>query len=202
MVTYSRHNWNRPLGYGFKFDEIPLQQVGVPKYVEGARFYTLRENQLYTKPLLKLHGSLNWFRYYIRTSPSLPEESEPRLNGKENEIILNDGHWWLAKPPDHKGWLLDPVIITPILYKDEYYDRKPFKEIWKMAKDVLSRCEKMVVIGYSFPPTDFDSKRLLFESLAEGNLKELIVVNPDHNLAKTTKELCQFKGDVIRYSAR
>lgn len=201
MLVYSHSIWNRPLGYGFRFDEIQLQQAGISKYVEGSRFYSLKENQLYHKPLLKLHGSLNWFRYLpIRVFPTLPWESEPKLNGREKEIILKRGTWWFGNAPDHEGWLIDPVIITPILYKNDYYDRKPFNEIWKIAKDVLSQCEKLVIIGYSFSPTDFETKQLLLESLNKKNLKELIVVNPDHNLVKTTREICGFKGGIIWYS--
>lgn len=32
------------------------------------------------------------------------------------------------------------------------------------------------------------------------NLEELIVVNPNHNLVKITKELCHFNGGVVWYS--
>jgi len=200
-LTYSHCNWNIPLGYGFKFDEIQLQQAGVSKFVNGNRFYTIPQNQLYSKPLLKLHGSLNWFMYLpIRSFPTFPDEEEPKLEEKETEIILTDGHWWFAQPPDHNGWLIDPIIITPVLYKDEYYNEKPFKEIWAQARDALSKCKKLVIIGYSFSPTDFSTKRLLIESLMKNDLEELIVVNPDHNVLKIVKELCHFCNGLIWFS--
>lgn len=40
LVVYSHCNWNRPLAYGFKFDEIQLQQAGVSKFARGSRFYS------------------------------------------------------------------------------------------------------------------------------------------------------------------
>lgn len=190
------------MGYGFKFDQIQLQQAGVSKFVSGSRFYSIPQNQLYSKPLLKLHGSLNWFKYSpVRSLPTLSGETIPELGEKESEIILKNGTWWFARPPDHNGWFITPIIITPVLYKDEYYDDKPFKEIWTQAKNALSRCKKLVIIGYSFSPTDFSTKHLLIESLMNSDLEELIVVNPDHNLIEVVKELCHFSGGVVWYSS-
>ncbi|MFX0205276.1 MAG: hypothetical protein ACFFDT_04775 [Candidatus Hodarchaeota archaeon] len=201
MLIYSHCNWNRPLGYGFKFDEIQLQQAGISPFVRGDRFYSISQNKLYPKPLLKLHGSLNWFRYLpLRSSPTFPGEPEPEFSGKESEIILKSGTWWIARPPDHNGWLITPIIITPVLYKDEYYNKKPFKEVWEQAKDALSECKKLVFIGYSFSPTDFSTKSLMIESLMENDLEELIVINPDQNLLKVVKELCHFRGGITWYS--
>jgi len=205
ILVYSHCNWNRPLGYGFKFDEIQLQQAGVSKFVRRSRFYSLPQNQLYPKPLLKLHGSLNWFRYThppIRTLPVFPGETEQKLpSEKESDIILKNETWWWVNPPDHNGWFILPVIITPNLYKEEYYDREPFPRIWEIAKNALSKCKKLVVIGYSFPPADFSSKHLLIESFVSNDLDELIVVNPDHNVVKVVKDLCHFNRGVIWFSS-
>jgi hypothetical protein len=201
MLIYSHSNWNRPLGYGFEFDEIQLQQAGVRKFVKGSRFYSLPQNRLYEKSLLKMHGSLNWFRYLpVRTFPVFTGELEPEINKKESEILLKSGTWWFNRPPDHDGWLLEPIIITPVLYKDEYYDEKPFKEIWEKAKEVLSKCKKLVIIGYSFSPTDFPTKQLLIESFMGNDLEELIVINPDYNVLKIAKDLCHFNRGVVWYS--
>ena len=92
------------------------------------------------------------------------------------------------------------MIITPVLYKDDYYAEKPFKEIWSMTKEALSECKKLVIIGYSFSPTDFSTKQLLIESLKDNDLQELIVVNPDVSVVRITKELCHFNGGVVWYS--
>jgi len=202
LLIYSHNNWNRPLGYGFKFDEIQLHQAGVSKFVNGSRFFSLPQNQLYSKPLLKLHGSLNWFRYLpIRSIPTFPGETEPKFAREDlDSIILKDGTWWFNRPPDHNGWFIAPLVITPVLYKDEYFDRKPFREIWDLAKTALSECGKLVIIGYSFSPTDFSTKHLLIESLQENELEELVIINPDHNLVKVAKELCHFNGGVVWYS--
>jgi hypothetical protein len=202
LLAYSHCNWNRPLAYGFKFDEIQLQQAGVSKFSRGLKFYSVPQNQLYEKPLLKLHGSLNWFRYLpFRTFPVLPGEPKPELGKKESDIILMNGTWWFGTPPDHNGWYIEPILVTPVLYKDEYYGQKPFNETWEQAKNALSQCEKLVVIGYSFSPSDFTTKRLFLESFMLDNLKELVVVDPNHDLVKIVKELCHFDGGLVWFSS-
>ncbi len=194
LVSYSHYKWNKPLGYGFKFDEIQLQQAGIPKFVKGKRFYDIPNNELYCKPLLKLHGSLNWSKYSqppTRRFPDFFEKKNPKLGKKASEIILKNAYWFLNFPSqDHNGWIVEPVIITPVLYKDRYYNTRPFKEIWERAKQALAKAKKLVFIGYSFSPTDFSTKHLLIESLIDNNLEEITVVNPDHNVLKTVEEIC------------
>ena len=201
LLVYSHCKWNRPLAYGFKFDEIQLQQAGVSKFVDGSKFYSLPHNQLYKKPLLKLHGSLNWFKYLpFRSYPVFSDEQEPKLREKQSNIILKRGTWWFNRPPDHYGWFIEPIIVTPVLYKDKYFNQKPFVETWEQAKNALSLCDKLVVIGYSFSPSDFTTKQLFLESFISDNLKELVVVNPNHDLVKVVKELCHFDGGVVWFS--
>ncbi|GAH45816.1 unnamed protein product, partial [marine sediment metagenome] len=60
-LAYSAYNWNRPLAYGIKFNEVQLHRAGVSAYVEGSQFYSHPSNKLYSWRILKLHGSLNWF---------------------------------------------------------------------------------------------------------------------------------------------
>ena len=60
-VVDSHFAWNRPRAYGVEFDYVQLHRAGTPDIVEGKRFY--QNNPLYSPPLLKLHGSLNWFVY-------------------------------------------------------------------------------------------------------------------------------------------
>ena len=202
LLIYSHCNWNRPLAYGFKFDEIQLQQAGVSQFVNGSRFYSIPHNQLYKKPLLKLHGSLNWFKYLpFRSYPVFSDELEPKLGEKESDIILKRGTWWFVRPPDHDGWFIEPIIVTPVLYKDKYFDQKPFVETWGQARNALSNCDKLVVVGYSFSPSDFTTKQLFLESFISNNLKELVVVNPNHDLVKVIKELCHFDGGVVWFSS-
>lgn len=200
LLPYSHHNWNRPLGYGIIFDEVQLHQAGVSKYVDERRFYSHPKNKLYPCPILKLHGSLNWFRYIpIASSPMIPGEETPSLGEKEKHIILVEGHWWFNEPPDHNGWYIDPIIITPVLYKDRFFREQPFIRIWGMARNALSKCKRLVVVGYSFSPSDFSTRQLLLEALTANNLEELVVVNPNVEVVRVVKDLCHCKAGAVWY---
>jgi hypothetical protein len=55
----------------------------------------------------------------------------------------------------------------------------------------------LVIIGYSFAPTDFHTRRLFREAFAENDLEELIVVNPNAALVSVAKELTHFNRPVL-----
>jgi len=194
ILAYSHCNWNPPLGYGFKFDEIQLQQAGVSKYVDGHRFYSHPKNTMYDWKILKLHGSLNWFRYLQPLSPVF-EENLPK--DKRNDVILMGGYWHIGMPPMVGSWFVDPLIITPQLYKEKYYETDLFSNLWAQAKELMEKCTSLVIIGYSFPPTDFAIRKLLLESFVNTELKELVVVNPDTSVVRSIKELVHFTKPVL-----
>jgi hypothetical protein len=202
-LAYSHFNWNRPLGYGVTFDEVQLRRAGLPAYVEGDRFYSHPENKLYSWPILKLHGSLNWFRYLpIRKYPTLTNEQiSPKLGEKASEIILVDAShkWWFAEPPDLDGWIIDPIIVTPTLYKEKYLHWPILENVWKMAREALSRCDKLVIIGYSFSHTDFTTKQLFLEALCEHDIEDLVIVNPNVSIAEVAKDLCHYEKPIATY---
>lgn len=200
-LANSNYNWNKPLGYGIQFDYIQLQQPGI-HYVKGSDFYSHTQDKLYTWPILKLHGSLNWFRYLpLRKYPTyLDAGVVPLSNDKKNEVILAERRWWFDKPPDLNGLYIDPIIITPELNKEKYFQdplyNRVFSPIWKKAKEFLSNCKKLIVIGYSFPATDFPTKKLFLEAFSENSLKELIIVNPNTSIVQKVKNLTHFENSV------
>ena len=192
-LPYSHYNWNRPLGYGFKFDEVQLQRAGISTYVDGHRFYNHPENNLHNWKILKLHGSLNWFRYLtIRKYPLFPGKEGQLPPEKLKDVILINGHWWFNEPPDRNGWIIDPLIITPTLYKEKFYQERLFSDLWNQAKSHLKKCARLIVIGYSFSPTDFAVKKMILEAFEDNKLDNLIVVNPDTSVVRTIKELTHF----------
>jgi hypothetical protein len=190
-LAYSHYNWNPPLAYGLKFDEVTLAEAGPSRTVSKEVFYSHPQNVLYRARVLKLHGSLNWFRYLPLSafhsrgrSPSPPDE---------NKLLVDSKGWWVrGDPPLKDGWFLDSVIITPLLYKN--YEMSPFPLIWSQAREALEACRHLVVIGYSLPPTDFGVQRLFLEAFKETRPQELTVVNPNTDVARRIKELCHYQG--------
>lgn len=164
----------------------------------GKEFYGHPENNLYEWKILKLHGSLNWFHYLPRnvfsTSPEMARELP--LEMQENIMLRNQT---MRSPlmDTTSGWFLNPLIIPLVLYKESMYQIKLFSNLWKQARELLAKCNRLIVIGYSFPPTDFAVKKLFLESFENNKLEELIVVNPDTSVVKTIKELTHFSKPVL-----
>lgn len=195
-VAFSKYKWNRPLAYGVQFDEVLLHQDRVPAFVSGKRFYSHPSNDLYRNPFLKLHGSLNWFALSRRTSQSPGTGDDSKAL---HSTQLAKPRWWYNRPypdhPDRPACEIEPMIITPVLNKN--LTTGVFYDIWQRAKTELTECRKLVIGGYSFPPTDFATRKLFIETFADNSLDELIIINPDTSVVQLAKKLCHYHKPVL-----
>ncbi len=80
-------------------------------------------------------------------------------------------------------------MITPILNKDPFLAEPPFQPLWTRAKTALSNCKKLIVIGYSFPPTDFHARHLLRQAFRSHPPQEVVIVNPDTTVVNEVLKL-------------
>ncbi|HWC47409.1 MAG TPA: SIR2 family protein [Solirubrobacterales bacterium] len=104
--------------------------------------------------LLKPHGSLNW---------QLEQNGDPSLR------LTDDPYGAVAA----KGNIIPPTWDKAILQE------WPWKPIWKAASQMLQRTRCLIVVGYSVPQTDLMSQALIRSSLIGGNLRLIVVANPD-----------------------
>jgi len=192
-IRYSHFNWNRPLGYGVKFDEVMLHRAGVPTYVEGERFYNTHSEGLYNNVILKLHGSLNWFVYSGVNRYAFTNKTDVSNKGK---TLLSRGHWWFNEPAVKDGEIIEPLIITPTLYKN-YSGNVLISSVWEQAKKLLDGCNRLVIGGYSFPPTDFAVRKLFLEAFESHSPDEIIVINPDTSVVRAIKDLSHFDKPIL-----
>ncbi len=117
--------------------------------------------------LLKLHGSINWFKENHRRTL---EEVAPGLYA-----------FPYKKPPPWRH-SADPLIVAPSLFK--LFDHPALKEIWRRAYGTLSRSREIIFIGYSFPREDIFARFALRRAIrmARRNFKgdvSVKVVNHD-----------------------
>lgn len=202
--SYSPYNWNYILGYGVKFDKVmqpnltPIQ-VGphiLDTFADGEVYYSVPENKLYDSPILKLHGSVNWYRVY-KIDDALREKSDENID--EQVVLLNTHvHRYGSQPPlalREIDAVVETLIITPTSNK-RTDDNSILSQLWKIARDKLSNCKKLIVVGYSFPATDFHVRRLLLESFVDNVLTELVIINPAPELVEVVKNLTHFQGEV------
>lgn len=192
----SHLKWTSNLACGFAFDEVSLPVAGVPQQIEGKRYYGHPTNALYeVHRVLKLHGSIDWLTYTPRRM--IPPEIESREPGQPPDGIVLERHpnFWMGESPTRNGWHMEPVVIPPQLYKQ--FQQHPFPTVWHEALTTLTTCETLIVVGYSFPPTDFRTRRLFLEAFSEHRLKQLIVVNPDTSVAGIVRGLTRYQGPVV-----
>lgn len=153
-----------------------------------------------TRPFLKVHGAINWWRVEPTPPPSgleyLGEMSPCDLPPDRRPFSLYSptppAAWVGDRLP--RGWRARPLLITPVVNKRT--DREPFGALWEAARDLLGECERLVVIGYSFPPTDFHVRQLFLEAFVDARLRELTVVNPDTSVVQVARDLTHFRGPV------
>jgi hypothetical protein len=193
----SHLNWKRSLACGFEFSEVELPIAGPPPSVAGSRYYAHPANKLYTsKRVLKLHGSIDWLKYTSQRYLPVEIEGTTRPEHVPTGIVQQRYPlYWLARPPERDGWYMDPVVIPPQLNKN--FQVPPFQNVWRLAFETLHECQTLVVIGYSFPPTDFRTKRLFLEAFSDHAVRNLVVVNPDPSTVATVRRLTHHSGPVV-----
>lgn len=191
----SHYNWKPGLALGFQFDEIALPIAGVSQFVEGARHYAHAHNQLYSATrVLKLHGSTDWLRYTDqRRYP--PFEGEPERQPGRGIVLEPIPSYRFGELPSRDVWQMEPIVIPPLQHKR--FDLHPFPTIWETALQTLSECQTLIAIGYSFPPTDFRTRRLFLEAFSKPHLRNVVVINPDPAVAGIVRQLTHFKGAVV-----
>lgn len=105
--------------------------------------------------LLKLHGSLNWW-YSGPGSP--PGDTVHGTNMKPK--------WGHGPDSDEDLAVTDKVrlVVPPTLQKEPFYENSILRAQWRMARERLATADRVVLMGYSLPPTDLTSRLLLSTS--------------------------------------
>jgi len=164
LKTWGSYKWNAHYGYGFN-----LGPGG--RNVVGHDFWQPREPspKPETAMLYKLHGSLHFDIKGDDDSPHVKLKQRPYTK--------------------QAGGGLRFTIIPPEWHKE--FDKGAFGPLWAKASEAINRADHIVLIGYSLPPTDLHSTALFRTSVRKAGLKSLIVVNPDREARRRTREVLQ-----------
>jgi hypothetical protein len=117
----------------------------------------------------------------------------PNLSGtyfQEAEISAKPGHLFVRvtpkgvfaafDEPDSDGIPASAVMITPVRQKKYDIYQTAINSLWTQSADALATTDKVVIIGYSFPPTDTRALELLGDALAaRPKTINIEVVGPD-----------------------
>lgn len=171
---------------------------------EGGPYHTFH--------LLKLHGSVSFFRppgddvgaFFVRW----PLDGEGHIlpkNAREllaSEILAANGLATASLPPgraenpeERRKRLLfgyEPFIVPPAALKSPYYRSTFLRGLWRAAREAISRARDIYLVGYSLPQTDLVTVGLLRENLPSD--ARVFVVNrpindPHENVADRAERL-------------
>lgn len=165
---------------------------------------TIEQNKI---PLLKLHGSCNWFLGQTQAKVHSIEmedihedlvssyffisEAGTALEDNTTKSILCNPHYREILQTDLKdGEKLEgaPLLVPPTWSKREYY--KPIEPVWQLAAQQLRGCNRLCIIGYSLPETDAFFRYLYSLGTAGSEwLERVLVINPDQDSKKRFEDL-------------
>jgi murein DD-endopeptidase MepM/ murein hydrolase activator NlpD len=178
----STFGWSPETGYGFSFKKVLRTDES---------WYDASDKKADAPTLLKLHGSLNWLNSngYIHRPPSTLDYDKKYIGQHylAETLYRFPGQpafgMTVGVPEEGVEVILQLNIVPPILRKQLIgeAENEPLRDVWTLAHQSLTKAERIIVIGYSLPPTDFHAEWLLRTTVQknEHGKIDLIVVNPD-----------------------
>jgi hypothetical protein len=142
--------------------------------------------------LLKLHGSFNWL--YCSKCRQLFTAMEN--NHQDLRLVCNHADKVFC---NHMGCQnpLQPIIIPPSMMKN--YDSMPFtQKLWHQAREALAKADQIVIIGYSFPPTDFRTKWMFRKAMLQSNKNQRKVILVNHATGSKLESMLQQYKNLMR----
>ena len=146
---YSSIPWSFPECYAVTFDsQVVYTGPSKPFLSTG----------LFSVPVLKLHGSLNWV-YAVRSGAD-PKNSIRTPTGQL--LCLNDQQVPLGRVtyrrPQQNARTTDilSLIVPPIYEKASRY-QQVLRPAWDRARSEIESADELVVFGYSFPDADYST---------------------------------------------
>lgn len=141
--------------------------------------------------MLKLHGSLNWLHCSFCDSNFL----------NRSEKISTQYATLPSSCPNcgESNVYFERVIVPPLVAKD--YSIQPLKYLWSRANRYVARAREIVIIGYSFPPTDFATEALLRDSFPWNMQRRtrFVIVNNDEKVFERFKKT--FSSSVVEWKS-
>lgn len=153
--------------------------------------------------IIKLHGSLDWLSCFNPNClyPSVTKE----------EVASQRLMQYLGTTVECKrcGMSLSRLVIPPSFCKSLDKFNSFIFRIWSLAKEILNKADKIVIIGVSFAPSDYYLRWLFKSAIAPRQNKQkpkIEVVNKTEEKEKIcsiVKEITgvesEFKGDFDEY---
>ncbi|GHT83187.1 hypothetical protein FACS1894125_6650 [Actinomycetota bacterium] len=164
-------------------------------YITDNPGLSINPNELTSEPFLyKLHGSVNWLKIPDdRLGVSLVEKDVKFFEQWSNSKHLNFTNGY------------EEYIIPLLSTKGMYYDNPFIQSLWNDSYNALKDSDEIVIIGYSFPTTDYAVVNMFIESIKESikggkSSRDITIVGrPINNKSsdEAKKEVHEVKGRII-----
>lgn len=148
------------------------------------------------KNLHKLHGSVNWF---VKKGSNFKkvycwDETFPPL--KQHSSRMRYTPFTVCSDAEIPAGYL-PVIVPPSMIKE--YKLPVILKTWRDASDAIAKANKIIFIGYSFPPSDTIMKFFLGTSLTNNQSGcRITIIDKNTEAVKASLEEV-FVNDIHKY---
>ena len=119
-------------------------------------------------PLLKIHGSLNWFY-----CPKCDEVDITVGTKQADDFVEQQRRSLCANPMCTSTY--EPLLVTPTMLK--VYNNTFLQKLWTHSEKIISESNEIVFIGYSLPEADYHIRSLLTKALIKNtnNIRILVI---------------------------
>lgn len=138
-------------------------------------------NPTKTIKLIKIHGSINWFRCLNCGKINIVNSDDCGnylFDDKSQETCKS------CKAIKEADVLLQSQIITPTMMKS--LNSQLYTNLWASAREELRKANHIYFIGYSLPIADFDFRYMLHQSISS-KAKIDVILYHDDDPNQTTK---------------
>lgn len=156
--------WNAHYGYSFKLGAKGTRLTGDPYWTPTTGTAPDRDH---TIQVHKVHGSLHFKEEGDAVALKMRPYGNPRAGS-------GDMHFSIIPPESSKS-----------------YDDGRFGQTMQNAHRSLRAASRVVVIGYSLPPTDQHAEALFRFGVKQNVLESLVIVNPDRTARRRIRAALQ-----------
>ena len=186
--SFITFNYDLVLEEAFQLFKIPFRYDGLPEPYEGLlramgfgfdliyhdlpNTFVTDSKQNDAVSLIKLHGSINWAVDYTKKNG---KPKEFHIYSSYTDSLAHD----IRESSDTFVQDKELVLIPPVWDKGTTHGENPLFRMWSQAIKKLRTATRIIVIGYSLPPTDAHFRYLLAAGLQENiSLKKIVFVDP------------------------
>ena len=171
-VTILSTNWDVLIEEYFSHEKIKYDLcLNEPYYTP----LTSKANSPRAVKLIKLHGSINWFKCLNCGTLNIVD------NNRCGKFLFDDStdeHCAECGCKTKDGILLQSEIITPTMIKT--INNQLYNNLWSAAKKDLMSAATVTFIGYSLPTADYELRYLSQRSIPQGVTINVVLHDSDN----------------------